>query len=47
MNQASAASTINPKGRCQSPLLQGSFEALNIHSQAVISALRWVFRVRK
>jgi hypothetical protein len=47
LNQASAAPTINPRRRCQCPLPQGSSEALNIHSQTAISALRRQFRVRK
>jgi putative nucleotidyltransferase with HDIG domain len=41
---ASADRTGQP---CQSPSMQGSSEAMNIHSQTVISPLRSLFRVRK
>jgi hypothetical protein len=47
LNQASAASTINLRRRCQCTPLQGSSETMNIHSQTAISALHWGCRVRK
>jgi hypothetical protein len=47
LNQASGATPINPRWRCQCTPLQGSSETMNIRSQTAISALHWGFRVRK
>jgi hypothetical protein len=47
MNRASSELAISARQHCQYPPMQGSSEAMNVHSQIMISPLRSLFRVRK
>jgi hypothetical protein len=47
VNRASPAIAINRCGICQYLQMQASSEAMNPYSKYVISALHWLFRLRK
>jgi hypothetical protein len=47
VNRASPPIAINTGERCQQLQMQGSSEAMNPHSKNAISALHWLFRLRK